>query len=177
PKGFNVFRPTAIRDNFHKPPVYVVAYKVAGKDVRTDTLMAFKKHLQLEWEDNSFQFELAALDFTDPEKNIFSYKLEGYDGQWSEPGRVRYVSYTEIPGGNYTFRVKAANNDGIWSEAEYTIGITVVPPFWRTTVFYILVALLGAAAVYGFTVFRTRAVRRENAILEHKVAVRTRELE
>src|SRR5581483_5218761 len=117
--GFNVFRPTAIKDNLNPPKVYIVSYKRGGTDVGTDSSIIYKKHLQLGWSENYFQFELVALDYTDPQKNKFKYLLEGYDKGWSAPTNVRYVSYTELPGGEYVFKVKAANNDGTWNDTPY----------------------------------------------------------
>jgi hypothetical protein len=116
------------------------------------------------------------LDYTDPSKNKFKYILEGYDNDWSAPSNVRYISYTELPGGDYTFKVKAANNDGVWNETPYEIRIRVVPPFWKTKIFYVLIALLIIAGFYGFTQYRTKSIMRENKILENKVAERTKEL-
>jgi ligand-binding sensor domain-containing protein/serine phosphatase RsbU (regulator of sigma subunit) len=176
-RGFNAFRPASIRDNVHAPHAYVIGYKRAGKDVETDSMIAYKKHLSLNWQENYFQFELVALDYTDPARNKFRYKLEGYDQDWSAPTNVRFVSYTQLPGGNYTFSVKAANNDGVWNEKPYSITITIIPPFWKTKTFYVLLVLLGITLVVLFTQYRTRAVKRENRILEQKVAERTRELE
>lgn len=175
--GVNLFNPKKIQDNFHVPPVYVVSYKRSGKDVTTDTVITYKKYIKLSWRENFFQLELAALDYNAPHKNKYMYKLEGYDNEWSSPTNIRYVSYTELPGGEYVFKVKAANNDGVWNEKPYYIYITVVPPFWKTTWFYILISVFGLAAVIIFTQLRTRAIKKENKILEQKVAERTKELE
>jgi len=175
-KGFNVFRPTSIKDNFHAPQAYLVSYKRGGNDVPTDSSIIYKKHLNLSWKENYFQFEIVALDYTDPSKNKFKYMLEGYDQTWSAPTNVRYVSYTELPGGEYTFKVKAANNDGIWNETPYAISITVVPPFWKTKLFYVFVFLFAGGTIYFYTQYRTNAIKKENKILENKVAERTREL-
>ncbi|MGZ3899637.1 MAG: two-component regulator propeller domain-containing protein, partial [Bacteroidia bacterium] len=175
--GFNVFRPTMIKDNLHPPQTYIVSYKRGGNDVGTDSLITYKKQLKLSWRENYFQFEVVALDYTDPTKNKFRYKLEGYDNDWSAPTNVRYVSYTALPGGEYTFKVKAANNDGIWNETPYEIAITVVPPFWKTKWFYVLIIILAAGGIYAFTQYRTKAIKKENKILENKVAERTKELE
>ncbi len=174
--GFNVFRPTAIKDNLIPAKTYIVSYKRGGKNVETDSLINYKKHLKLSWRENYFQFEVVALDYTDPSKNKFSYKLEGYDNDWSAPSNVRYISYTELPGGEYTLKIKAANNDGVWNETPYEITIAVVPPFWKTTWFYLLVGLFGSAGVIAFTQYRTRAIKKENKVLENKVAERTKEL-
>lgn len=176
-KGFNHFRPSQIKDNLHVPDAYVIAYKRGGTDVVTDSLIAYKKRLELSWKENYFQFELVAMDYTDPAKNKFKYKLEGYDQDWSAPTNVRYVSYTELPGGDYVFKVKAANNDGIWNEKPYELHITVVPPFWKTKTFYVLVIIFSLLLVYAYTQYRTRAIKKENKVLENKVAERTRELE
>lgn len=118
-----------------------------------------------------------AIDYTDPAKNKFRYKLEGYDNDWSAPTNIRYVSYTQLPGGDYTFKVKAANNDGIWNDKPFELKITVVPPFWKTKMFYAIVIILGVALIYFYTQYRTRAIKKENKILENKVAERTKELE
>jgi ligand-binding sensor domain-containing protein/serine phosphatase RsbU (regulator of sigma subunit) len=174
--GINIFDPRTIKDNYHVPPVYIVSYKRSGKNIETDTAITHKKYLKLSWRENFFQFELAALDYNSPGMNKYQYMLEGYDNDWSAPSRVRYVSYTELPGGDYVFKVKAANNDGVWNENPFYIHITVVPPFWKTSWFYILVSIIGLAAVILFTQYRTRAIKEENKILEHKVAERTKEL-
>lgn len=174
--GYNVFRPASIKDNFNVPGVYVISYKRGGLDVAIDSNIIYKKFLNLSWRENYFQFEVVALDYTDPSKNKFKYILEGYDNDWSAPSNVRYISYTELPGGDYTFKVKAANNDGVWNETPYEIQIRVVPPFWKTKIFYVLIALIIITGFYGFTQYRTKSIMRENKILENKVAERTKEL-
>jgi len=175
--GYNIFRPSQIKDNLHAPQIVLVSYKRAGKEVATDSLITYKKNLKLGAKENFLQFELAALDYTDPSKNKFRYMLEGYDADWSEPTTVRYISYTDLPGGSYRFKVKAANNDGIWNEKALELAITVVPPFWQSKSFYLMVIILLLTLVYAFTQFRTRVVLRENRILEERVAARTKELE
>ena len=177
PKGFNAFRPTSIKDNLHVPNVYVIGYKRGGMDVETDTLITYKKHIDLSWEENYFQFELVALDYTDPSKNKFKYKLEGYDKEWSAPTNINVIGYSNLPGGDYVLKLKAANNDGVWNDKGYEISISVIPPFWQTKWFYILVFVLGVGLVYVIMQYRTRAIKKENKILENKVAERTKELE
>ncbi|MBK7311670.1 MAG: SpoIIE family protein phosphatase [Sphingobacteriaceae bacterium] len=176
PNGYNIFRPSQVKDNLHVPPVYIVSYKRSGKDIPIDSNLIYKKHIKLSWRENYFQLEVVALDFIDPEKNLFKYKLEGYDNDWSEPSTVRYISYTELPGGTYTLKIKASNSDGVWNETPYELVITIVPPFWKTTWFYVVVVIVGTGLVVMFTQWRTRKIKEENKILEHKVAERTREL-
>jgi ligand-binding sensor domain-containing protein/serine phosphatase RsbU (regulator of sigma subunit) len=176
PNGYNIFRPSQIKDNLHVPPVYVISYKRSGKDMPIDSNLIFKKYLKLSWRENFFQMEVVALDYVDPDKNLFKYKLEGYDADWSEPTTVRYISYTELPGGNYTLKIKASNSDGIWNENAYELKITIVPPFWKTTWFYIIVIIVGTALVVLYTQWRTKQIKKENKVLENKVAERTKEL-
>lgn len=176
PNGFNIFRPSQIKDNLKVPPVHVISFKRSGKDIALDSNLIYKKELKLSWRENYFQLEVVALDYIDPEKNLFKYKLEGYDADWSEPSNIRFISYTELPGGTYTLKIKASNSDGIWNENMYELKIIVVPPFWRTTWFYIVLIIVGTTGVVLFTQFRTRQIKKENKILEHKVAERTKEL-
>ena len=174
--GINIFNPQNIKENSHYPPAYIISYKRGGKNIETDTTITFKKYLKLSWRENFFQFELAALDYNSPGENKYMYMLEGYDADWSAPTNVRYVSYTELPGGDYVFKVKAANDDGIWNETPNYIYIKVVPPFWKTPLFYVIVSVLGLGIIILYTQVRTRAIKRENKILENKVAERTKEL-
>ncbi len=174
--GYNSFRPSKIKDNRNAPKTYIVNYKRTGKDVLTDSLISYKKYIELSWKENYFQFELAALDYTDPSKNKFKYLLEGYDEDWSSPSNVRYISYTELPGGTYKLKIKACNNDGVWNETPYEITIRVIPPFWKTTWFYVLLVLFGGTAVFFLIQYRTNAIKKENKILENKVSERTKEL-
>ncbi len=176
-KGFNAFRPSAIKDNLHAPSAYIIGYTRGGDPVQTDTVITYKKHLELSWSENFFMFEVVALDYTDPTKNKFRYKLEGYDNDWSAPTSVRYIDYRKLEGGEYTFKVKAANNDGTWNEKAYEVSITVVPPFWKTKWFYFLVIVGGFGSIFGFFQYRTAAIKKENRLLENKVAERTKELE
>ena len=118
-KGFNSFFPYDIKANRIMPPVYVQAQEV----------------------NNQMVFSFVALSYCSPEKNQYAYMLEGYDKDWNYVGSQTRATYTNLPAGTYTFRVKATNNDGIWSDKEASITIVVPPPFWWTwyaKLFYLL---------------------------------------
>lgn len=174
--GFNVFNPEKITDNQHVPPVKIISYKRFGKEVELDTLIYNKKFLDLSWKQNFFSFDFVALDYQMPGKNKYSYKLEGVDEDWSPAGSQRYASYTELGGGNYIFRVRAANSDGVWNDEGVTLFIRINPPFWKTKWFYAICGICVIAGFWGFLKYRTSAIKRENKLLEEKVEERTQEL-
>ncbi|HEY4799982.1 MAG TPA: triple tyrosine motif-containing protein, partial [Bacteroidia bacterium] len=174
--GFNSFFPDNILDNKHIPSVHITSFKKLGKEAEPDTSIAYKKHLTLSYKDNFISFEFVALDYIFPEKNKYSFKMEGLDNDWSPPSTRRYVSYTNLPGGDYTFRIKASNSDDIWNEDGVSIHLTVIPPWWKTNTFYAFSVLFSIAFVFGFIRFRTAAIEKEKKILEQKVEERTAEL-
>ncbi len=174
--GLNYFDPLSIKENSTAPYSYIYSYSRQGNDIESDTSIIFKKHIKLTHKENYFTFELVALDYIDIEKNKFMYLLEGYDKNWSSPSKIRYVSYTELPGGDYTFKVKACNSDGVWNEQVTELHIQVIPPWWKTTWFYITAIILTTVLVFGFINYRTNTIKKENKILESKVAERTKEL-
>lgn len=174
--GINYFNPKDIKESTLTPNTFIYSFSRQGKEIKTDSSILYLKQIRLEHKENYFTFEVVALDYQSSGKNKFMYKLEGYDNDWSSPSDVRFVSYTELPGGDYTFKVKATNSDGVWSEKPFELKITVIPPWWRTTWFYIGGTILLFALVIGFTSYRTNAVKKENKVLENKVAERTREL-
>ncbi len=174
--GLNYFDPREIRENKITPNTYIYSFGRQGKEVRTDSSILFKKYIELSYKENYFTFELITLDYVSPDKNKFMYILEGYDNDWSSPSDVRHISYTELPGGTYTFKVKATNSDGVWREIPYEVKIKVIPPWWKTSWFYIIAAILAATLVFGFISYRTNSIKKENKILENKVSERTKEL-
>jgi signal transduction histidine kinase len=121
-----------------------------------------------------FSLEFAALHFADPRRNAYRYRLEGVDKDWvaTDAGK-RYASYTNLAPGNYTFRVKASNKDGVWNEAGATLAITITPPFWMTWWFRLAAGMLVLAAVAAAYKARVRALVGQKNALERQVAQRT----
>jgi ligand-binding sensor domain-containing protein/serine phosphatase RsbU (regulator of sigma subunit) len=174
--GLNYFDPAELKENKITPNSFIYSIKRQGKEIITDSSIVYKKHLEFPYKENYFTFELIALDYASPEKIKFMYKLEGKDNEWSTPSDLRYVSYTELSGGTYVFKVKATNSDGIWNETPFEITIKIIPPWYMTTWFYITAGLLIFGLIFGISTYRTNLVKKENKRLENKVNERTREL-
>lgn len=134
PYGFNAFYPKQLVRNEYKPPIEVTDFQLFNKVANMDDFVVNDKQhrpvLTLAYNNNSFSFEFTALSFFAPEKNRYSFILEGFDKEWNEAGNNRRATYTNIPPGDYLFRVKASNNDGIWSDKDYTLRIVIKPPIW-----------------------------------------------
>jgi len=139
------------------------------------------KAITLTYKDNIVAFEFAALHFTNPTKNKFAYQLVGWDKDWvSTDYKNRRATYTNLPHGDYTFRVKASNADGYWNEDGASLNITVLPPPWKTWWAYTIYGLLLMGLVFAFIDSQRKkviAVQAINEQLERKVAERTAELE
>ena len=174
--GFNSFYPDNISDSKHIPPVFITSFKKFGKEAELDTNISDKKYIELSYKDNFISFEFVALDYVFPEKNKYSYKMEGLDDNWSPPTTRRYISYPNLQGGDYIFRVKASNSDGVWNEEGIMLHIKVIPPWWKTNLFYALCVFFSIAFVFGFIRYRTVKIEKEKKILEQKVEERTTEL-
>ncbi|WP_460915989.1 two-component regulator propeller domain-containing protein [Spirosoma areae] len=169
--GYMVFSPDSIRDNMTLPPVYITRLNVLDKPRELSS-----DHLELPYTDNYLSFEFVALNYNSPEKNQYAYQLERVDNAWVYSGTRRFASYTELSPGEYVFRVKASNNDGVWNKKGTALYITIHPPWWRTWWAYAFYALAFAGALRAYIVFRSRAFQRENQLLEEKVVLRTDQL-
>jgi PAS domain S-box-containing protein len=162
--GFNAFYPADVKDNPHIPSIVLTAFRKFDEVVEFDAPLSDVEEITLSYKDNFFAFEFAALDYTDPARNQYAYQLEGFDEGWIYCGTRRYASYTNLPPGEYTFRVKGTNNDGVWNETGRTVGITITPPFWQTWWFRTLAAaiVLGVASAVVGARMRYIAVLRES---------------
>ena len=185
--GFNCFFPEDIKNNPYVPTVVITGFQIGNSPVAIgqkvegvtplDKSITLTKSLTLPSRFRVISFEFAALHYAAPEKNQYAYKMEGLEKEWNYAGGRRFVSYTNLPPGSYTLRVKASNNDGLWNEQGTSLSIKIVPPFWRTRWFQgliLLAALMGTAAAYKA---RISAIRRRSLQLERRIQERTAELQ
>ena len=174
--GFNAFCPDRVQDNPLVPPVVLTSLRQNGEDVRLRTAVEHAEEVRFHWPDTGFEFEFAALNYTQPEKNQYAYMLEGFDRSWVDAGNRPYGKYTNLPGRTYTLRLKGSNDDGVWNEEGTSLTITIVPPFWATWWFrgIVILALLGVA-ISGHRL-RVRSVEARSRTLERQVEGRTAEL-
>ncbi len=174
--GFNAFYPDRVRDNPYVPPIVLTSLTQGGEDVDVGQAVESAIEATFKWPDNFFEFECAALSYTQPGKNQYAYMLEGFDEGWNYIGTRRFGRYTNLPGGTYTLRLKGSNNDGVWNEEGISVTITIVPPFWETWWFRGIVALALVGAVTGGYRLRVRSIETRSRQLETQVAERTKEL-
>lgn len=151
------FNPLHMVTNQHRPNVAITSFEKAGKTLSFDSLMAQKGSIELNYNENIFSFQFAALDFTNPQKNQYAYRLEGLDNQWIFYENRRFVNFTNLPSGSYVLHLKAANGNGIWNNTQQlSIPVNIHPPFWQTWWFYVLSALLMIVIAKGFYNYRVR---------------------
>ena len=174
-EGFNAFLPDNIKENPYPPPIVITSFAKFNRVERTN--LAPGEHIQLSYKDNFISFEFAALDYTAPEKNQYAYKLDGFDDAWVIAGTRRYASYTNLRGGDYIFRVKGSNSDGVWNDEGIAIHITITPPIWETWWFRGIILFVVLASVIGGYRLQTRSIERRRSELESQVKKRTHELE
>ncbi len=171
--GFNVFNPEKLKDNPNIPPVVITGFQIFNKPVQLDTAISMKKELFLTYRDRIFSFDFVALDYVFPEKNQYKIKLEGFNNNWLFLGTKRYISFTNIPAGDYRLRVLGSNNDGKWNSKGTSLIIHIAPPWWNTLWFKIAVILLIVISIFVWVKLRERKLKRDKRILEEKVKRRT----
>jgi ligand-binding sensor domain-containing protein/signal transduction histidine kinase len=175
--GFNAFYPDEVRPNPILPPIVLTSLKQGGEKVELGKAVESLKKVTFRWPNNFFEFEFAALNYCQPERNQYAYMLEGFDKSWNEIGTTRFGRYTNLPGGTYTLRLKASNNSGIWNKEGASIKVTIVPPLWERTWFRGLAILLLVGGVIGGYRLRVKSVEAQSRELERQVQERTSQLE
>lgn len=178
-EGFNAFYPERIVDNPYAPQIAITEFRLFNKPVPIGSDSPLKRHITETYEitlkhwQNYITFDFVALQFNRPEKNRYRYMLVNYDPTWQTAGDRPSATYTGLEPGEYFFRVRGSNSDGVWNEAGTAIRIVITPPWWRTIQAFVSYAvalvLLGAA---GYRMERQRLIRRER----EKAVVREAEL-
>ncbi|MBI1761524.1 MAG: hypothetical protein HYR56_08825 [Acidobacteria bacterium] len=147
-EGVAVIDPATVNQNPQPPPVLIEAFNVDRKP------LAFEREVQLKPGQENFEVEYTALSFINSEHLQFRYQLVGLDQDWVNAGTRRTAYYPHVPPGNYTFKVIAANSDGLWNQTGQQLLIKVLPPFYRTWWFITLIGLGVAAGIAGLVRFR-----------------------
>ncbi len=174
-QGFNEFSPDQVIDNPSIPPIIITSFARFNQIVKKDLMDG--EEISLSYKDNYISFEFAALDYNAPDKNLYAYMLDGFDQDWIQAGTRRYTSYTNLKGGEYVFRVKGSNNDGIWNEQGASVRIIITPPFWETGWFIGLVIIVTSAGLIAGYRIRVRGIEARSVELEKLVEERTQEIE
>lgn len=141
-----------------------------------DSITQLPLHLVLPYDKNHITFDFIGVCITNPNKVKYQFKLEGADKDWFPPTSKTEATYSSLPAGDYTFYLKAMNNDGIWNEKPVSFKFSILPPWWKTWWFYSLCGILAFAGVYLFIVVRTRNLQKAKEELEQEVQLRTFQL-
>lgn len=198
--GFTAFRPDHMQDNPFPPKVLITRLQLYNRDViispdkeqlpdssvfrieqTGDTAslpidISFVQNLELNYDQNFLSFDFVAMHYASPEKNAYAYMMEGLEDNWNEVGTRRNASYTNLAPGEYTFRVKASNCDGVWNDTGKSIHIIINPPWWETWWFRSSGILFLIGSVWAFFQYRTANLRRRQKELEQTVTERTEEV-
>lgn len=182
--GFITFDPATFVENRFVPPVVLTDFSLFNKRVEAgvpgsplEKSIVFADRVELEPDQNSFSLQAAALSYQAPEMNRLAYKLEGFDKEWYTLGRSGAATYSNLPYGRYTFRLKGSNSDGRWNDAERRLDIRIRPPFYLSGWAYAVYLLLGIGSAAGAVAyFRRRARRRHREAMEKFLREKEREL-
>ena len=182
--GFNSFNPDSLKDNDFIPPVYITDFQIFNKPVtyavpgsQFPTYISEAKKIKLNWNQSVFSFSFAAINYTYPKKSQYSYIMEGFEKDWNyTDASRRYVTYTNLDPGEYTFRVRATNNDGIRNDTGTSLKIIILPPWWRTLWFRLIIVSTGILLITTIVLSRFRQLKNKKLLLEKSVAAKTVEL-
>lgn len=181
--GLIIMDPAKVQIDTDPPPVAFTDFLIGNKQVPIggNSVLQYSidqtNNIQLSYEDRIISFEFAALNFRGPGQVRYRYMLEGFDSGWNEVGSTRrLVTYTNLPAGNYTFRVTASNGDGVWNPTGRTISLVVTPPWWETLWFRVAAIVLVLGIAGGLFWLRIRGLEQRQRALERAVSERTAEL-
>lgn len=153
--GFNEFNPDRITHRFLKPEVILTDFQIfnhpveiGAKDSPLTESITYSEGITLDQTQRMFSFKVAPLSYINPSHNRFLYKLEGFEKDWNEASPLQYLTYTNLPAGNYVFRVRTSDGNGGWNDDALVFPIRVLPPWWLSVPMIILYVLLGVGCLW-----------------------------
>jgi signal transduction histidine kinase/DNA-binding response OmpR family regulator len=169
-KGLNIFNPNNFKMSIAKPNVVITDFQIFNKSVKIGSdsplnqSIAMTDRIVLSHDQDVFSFEFAALDYNSSHSIKYAYKMEGFDREWIESGNRRFVTYTNLDPGEYIFKIKSTNADGVWNDQVTSLSIIMKPPWWKTLWAYILYVVLIILGLIGIRRFELNRARLRNAL-------------
>ena len=166
--GFNSFFPNQIEDNLLIPNIEItsfVSYNNSGKSIHQ---INNKHEIYLHSDSKSILIEFAALEYSFPKQNKYKYLMEGLESKWTDSDNRNYASYSNIPPGEYTFKVIGSNCDDVWNQTGTSLKITIETPIWKNKWTILGYIILISFTIVGVIEIRTRSLRKANKILHEK---------
>ena len=168
--GYYVFDPAITRTSGRQPVVHINSFKIFDKERNFQQDLNAEKRITLGPNENFFSFEFVAIDFNRPERQEYSYMLEGFDEDWIYSGTRRYASYTNLPGGDYRFKVRASIGLKKWGP-ETIIPVQIRLPVQKTWWFITVMIILGGIILFLFIRSRNKKIKREKEEVEIQTAI------
>ncbi len=176
--GVNYFHPSEISGDQRIPVAEITQFLINNRPVQLNPSEDSSTPIKIHWQDNSIGFDFVSINFKSPEQTIYEYMLAGYDQDWTNIGNRRYVNFTNLNPGIYTFRVRVTNADGVHSAEDATFSFRILPPIWRTWYaygLYGLILLLGILLIDRYQ--RRKLIRRENERNRDRELAQAKEIE
>ncbi|MBN8545168.1 MAG: hypothetical protein J0L60_03455 [Ignavibacteria bacterium] len=177
--GITVFNPGEMIPDTVKPKVALTDFRIFNKPSLNRIV---NREVELNYDENFFSFEMAALNFENPAYNGYMWKLEGLTEEWVNSGNRRTVDLSNIPPGNYRLIVKVSNREGVWSDETFLAKIVVTPPFWKTVWFTALASIIALSTIVSIPIMITKrkmrkkieALEKENLVMAERAKTRDR---
>lgn len=173
-KGLNIFSPEKVKYLPDNSPIMITSVMLDNKHLARD--IQESQLLRVSYRHTTLSFEFALLNYLTPDENTYAYQLENFDKDWVYCDTRNFASYTNLPPGDYVFKVKGANSEGIWSSDIRHIAIRVDTPFWRAWWFILLAVVFGGSCIWLVIRLRVSMIRRNEARLKEQVRQRTADL-
>ncbi len=174
--GLTVFNPDSIRQSQVVASVVFTDFRIFNESVVPGAKgsplknhINFTDHIRLRYNQSVFTLVFASIDNNSPLKNLFRYKLEGFDAKWVEAGNRNFVTYTNLDPGKYTFLLQGSNSDGVWNETPRKISIRIRPPWYKTIVAISLFILILGYLIYRYIKERELRAIHDKKVLQQKI--------
>ncbi len=161
-KGFNIFYPKKIKPNINSSDVLLTGLRINNIPFEKDRALTREqdvytiKKITLPYDKAVLSVDFVTPEYSAPDKVRYAYYLEGWDKDWNYSGTIRTANYSRLQEGYYKLRIKSTNTEGIWSNSERVVSITILPPWWRSWWAYLLYSIMAAGSVYAYILYQKR---------------------
>jgi signal transduction histidine kinase/CheY-like chemotaxis protein/ligand-binding sensor domain-containing protein len=184
--GFTTFHPDSLKEYHFDPPLVLTKFSLFNKEITLDgqdnEVTAVQQagggleDITLPYDHSVLTFDFASLNYTLADRKHYAYRLQGFEQNWNDIGPRHSVTYTNLDPATYIFQVKGLDNSGEWSGRLLTVRLEVLPPWWSTWWFRVIIVLCVIAVIYGIITIRVRIIRGQKRVLERQVLERTYQL-